>query len=493
VVFADLAPPPTRGAWLGALGMPSLLEAAAFAPQPCRLGSLAVQLTLPETRALLFAATKHALFAELLSATTTPTRLDDPYEDPPSLLTVSLHRLRASKARETGTPAQRERHSLVVQGAEALARVHPQHLRRAVVRALDDGQERTFKVKFVGEGVYDNGGPYREIFNDWAAELMSDALPLFTRSPNARADVGSGRDCWVVNPSCERLDLYRFVGQLIGMALRGRVLLGLSLAPSFWKALTREPATLADLEAQDAGAAQLLRDLVRWARGELPADWSPGVERFTALLSDGVTVVELCAGGAARALTRENAAEYAALCLKRRLGEAQAQMQAVAEGLASIVPTNLNALFTASEFETLVCGRPDYDVAQLQAITVYEGSTQPSQPHIRAFWQVLSEFTPEQRARFLRFAWARTRLPRSVKELHTRFKLQDPKPYMLSDPDRHFPTANTCFFTLSLPPYTNAQTLRAKLLYAMDTCQTMNLDMVLQSSELYDHNADDLG
>ena len=29
---------------------------------------------------------------------------------------------------------------------------------------LDGGQKRCFRLRFVGEGVSDNGGPYREVF-----------------------------------------------------------------------------------------------------------------------------------------------------------------------------------------------------------------------------------------------------------------------------------------------------------------------------------------
>lgn len=49
-----------------------------------------------------------------------------------------------------------------------------------------------------------------------------------------------------------------------------------------------------------------------------------------------------------------------------------------------------------------------------------------------------------------------------------------------------------CFFSLSLPAYTSASALRAKLLYAMESCTSMDGDLVLKNSELYDYSADDV-
>jgi hypothetical protein len=49
-----------------------------------------------------------------------------------------------------------------------------------------------------------------------------------------------------------------------------------------------------------------------------------------------------------------------------------------------------------------------------------------------------------------------------------------------------------CFFSISFPPYTSRAALKEKLLYAMNTCQSMDGDVVLKDSELYDWAADDI-
>ena len=39
--------------------------------------------------------------------------------------------------------------------------------------------------------------------------------------------------------------------------------------------------------------------------------------------------------------------------------------------------------------------------------------TDPDAPHVQAFWEVLAEMAPEERTDFLRFTWARSRMPAS--------------------------------------------------------------------------------
>ncbi len=56
-----------------------------------------------------------------------------------------------------------------------------------------------------------------------------------------------------------------------------------------------------------------------------------------------------------------------------------------------------------------VCGDPSIDLVLLKSVTKYSPGL--SSDLIRWFWEVLEEFSPAQRALFVRFAWGRTRLP----------------------------------------------------------------------------------
>lgn len=78
------------------------------------------------------------------------------------------------------------------------------------------------KIDFKGEHVEGEGGPYRQFFTDVSKELK-EVLPLLIPCPNAQAKVGKNRDKYINNPSCNsriHLKMYRFLGQLMGMAIR---------------------------------------------------------------------------------------------------------------------------------------------------------------------------------------------------------------------------------------------------------------------------------
>ena len=54
-------------------------------------------------------------------------------------------------------------------------------------------------------------------------------------------------------------------------------------------------------------------------------------------------------------------------------------------------------------------------------------------------------------------------------------------------PDLSLPVSHTCFFQLDMPPYTTYETLRAKLLYAIQQTTTMDADV--RESEAASFNA----
>jgi len=169
---------------------------------------------------------------------------------------------------------------------------------------------------------------------------------------------------------------------------------------------------------------------------------------------------------------------------KCRLHESDRAIFAMRDGLSSIVPSALLPILTASELELLVCGKDGVDIDLLQNNTEYDDDISPTSPHIESFWRVLRGFDNEDRSRFLKFVWARERLPMTEAEFHQRFKIQasvgdGPK----DNPDGYLPKAHTCFFSLNLPAYSCDEVMEEKLLYAIYNCTEMDADFKLAESE----------
>ena len=551
-------------------------------------------------RGAVFLQTKKQVLATVLERTLTrPKKAEDEYDYPEDLSQLELNRPKAAAARELADPHARVQGSMIGQAFDKLHFQEPTRLRLGYTHPMDDGQQRAFKVKLEGEGVDDYGGPYREVFAQFAQELQAttdnasgfgfgvtdtsvaglrgaagggaatDAageasaastatatatdrapaasaenatsssgdddstlecvLPLLLPCPNRRNGTGKHKERFVLHPGAPRLlrasgdlelsavEMYHFVGQLLGIALRSRVHMHLSLASVVWKALVSAPLDVSDLESVDTATVSFLRQLIaQWYRARprpdangnlVPAPESARAElaacletlTWTVVLSDG-TEEELCPGGTTRTVDEGDVPAYCLAVLQARLFESWEAAAAMRDGLSSIVPSAALSLFSWREMELLMCGRGDVNIDLLQRNTEYDEDVSPDDPHVQSFWRVLRSFTSEQRQQFLRFVWARSRLPPTAAEFTQKFKMQaalteagattsDPNSDgndVVNNPDMFLPKAHTCFFSINLPKYSSDEIMREKLLYAIFNCLEMDADFRLTENEMGD-------
>lgn len=69
------------------------------------------------------------------------------------------------------------------------------------------------------------------------------------------------------------------------------------------------------------------------------------------------------------------------------------------------------AEFDAGELELLLCGYPTIDMADWQRNVEYRSGYSATHVAIDAFWQVVSEFSEENKAKLLRFVTGTSALP----------------------------------------------------------------------------------
>jgi len=458
---------------------------------------------LGQTRQILLTWTKKSFWEAVLSATTTPTPLaTDEYEDPQQIRLVNVNRIRAAppKLASLLSPEERVEASVFGQLYNEISKWGDHTLRRAYVGKGHGGQKRAFKVKFLGEGVKDYGGPYRAVFEQVADELENDhewpdsrmdcLLPLFVPCPNRYNSTGDvGRDKFVFNPSREarnntNLKGFAFLGKLVGMAIRHGLQMGLDLPALYWRKLASLevfPAHLGEVDKVFGNTMKVISEKLtssgprelNQSSAEAMAE-NLGVERFLEVsISDG-SMVPVVPGGEEIPLDYENAQDYIRLAEQVRLNEADPQLLEFKNGLASVVPVQLFSLFTEQELEVLVCGKSQMDIALLKQCTDYEG-VKADDPHVVLFWEVLEGFDDHQRTEFLRFAWARSRMPNTAADMPMNFKITAPTGGAVNSPDDYLPSAQTCFFSLSLPRYTSKEVMKSKLLTAI-TCTLMDND-----------------
>ncbi|XP_043943342.1 probable E3 ubiquitin-protein ligase HERC1 [Protopterus annectens] len=360
---------------------------------------------------------------------------------------------------------------IFIQVAKQVVHLNPSDLRLP---------SRAWKVKLIGEGADDAGGVFDDTITEMCQELESSALDLLIPTPNSIAEVGSNRDRFLLNPSAcseDHLLQYRFLGILMGIAIRTKKPLELHLAAWVWKQLCCIPLTLQDLEDVD-----LL--YVRNLQGILNLENSGITEKnFTVMIplesfvgqSAGGKPVPIIPGGNSIPLTYANRKDYVERTIEYRLHEMDQQVLAVREGMSSIVPVPLLSLMTDRHLEQLVCGMPEVPVELLKRMVRYRDIEESCQLVIW-FWQTLQEFCNEERVLFLRFISGRSRLPAQATDLTQKFQI-----IKVDKPINGLPTAQTCFFQLRLPPYTSQSVMAERLRYAINNCPCIDMDNYMLS------------
>jgi hypothetical protein len=241
---------------------------------------------------------------------------------------LRLSRARAIALARSGQTDTEGRRTVFAQAFRALHPMAPRLLRRS---------DQLYNTIFLGERAQDAGGPYRETFETYCAELESPLLPLFIPCTNQTNNAGVNGDKWVPNPQALQplhLSMYRFVGKLMGIALRSGLMLPLSWPSLVWKFFSRERRTRADLFGIDKFLAQSLERIRTF-------DKTPGCSEdmfedlfplfFTVQTADGRTV-ELEAGGATRPVRFADRERYVRMVEAYKLSEFDRQLTAIFEG-----------------------------------------------------------------------------------------------------------------------------------------------------------------
>jgi hypothetical protein len=271
---------------------------------------------------------------------------------------------------------------------------------------------------------------------------------------------------WTVQLSFTSEKHLTFFGSFIGIAIRTRVPLPLSMSPLFWKALCGQEVMEEDLECTDKpllnaldalgqeagrvlstlaasigmqvdvsqGQGQALAALEEAGRSDpdiLEALNSPveGFDGFNWTRVPGLCLpvrpgISLDSPEKAVTLRDVASGEFRAVVIDAKLHEVDSAMLPLRQGFLSVIPAACMPLFTWRELENIVCGnRSAIDIDLLEDNCEYDEGILPSDPHVQALWATLRDLSQEDLRAFLRFTWARSRLP-AERVWTQKFKIQ---------------------------------------------------------------------
>ncbi|KAI1502153.1 hypothetical protein F5X99DRAFT_168959 [Biscogniauxia marginata] len=275
---------------------------------------------------------------------------------------------------------------------------------------------------------------------------------------------------------------YEFLGRIVGKCMYEGILIDIAFASFFllkWTSSgqstpTDYRANLNDLRDLDPELYQGLINLKNY-----PGDVADLALDFT--ITDQITTPS----GEVRTITRplrkdgenipvtnKDRPLYISYVANHRLvAQPYRQTKAFLKGLGSIINPSWLSMFNQSELQRLVGGdSSEIDVEDLRRNTLYSGlytigDDGAEHPTIRLFWEVMHELKDSQRRDVLKYVTSTPRAPLlGFSQLSPQFSIRDGG----TDEER-LPSTSTCVNLLKLPRYTSAKTLKAKLLYAVQS------------------------
>ena len=369
------------------------------------------------------------------------------------------HRLRifASTLAEDHLRHRQTMFSFRSQWNDHLRRVRRDHLFEDGLEVIEQAGRDLVRIEFVSkdgtlESGIDGGGLFKEFMQQWTLAAMnpSDELSsIFRQLQNGRLSPGktSGSE-----------KLYRACGKAVGKALYEMVLLETHFGESFLSRVLGKPFSLEHLGELDETLFQNLKFVTECENVEdlsLTFSVSCSHNQEVDLIPDGRNIT----------VTKSNSLRYVLLAswfhLSRELDRPAA---AFAAGLAEILPLSWLRMFSPSEINLLISGeqRKGFSVEDLRNNVVFGGGYSDSSETIQDLWNLLSEFSDQDRSAFLSFVTSAPRPPLlGFRVLHPKFGVN-----RVPEPDR-LPTSSTCTNLLKLPDYRDKHVLRKKLLAAI--------------------------
>ncbi|XP_077102295.1 E3 ISG15--protein ligase HERC5.4 isoform X2 [Siphateles boraxobius] len=303
------------------------------------------------------------------------------------------------------------------------------------------------KVVFIGENGIDARGLSAEFFS-----LLSKSLLKWEKRV---LDIHENLLVWF-NPNrtqCKK-DFY-YLGVICGMALYNHHYVNIDFPLALFKKLLQLSVTLDDLEELCPVEARSLKSLLE--EDEDVVD--------ILFLDFTVKGQELIPNGGQIPVTKFNRQKYVDLYVDFVFNKSvKNQFEHFSRGFSKGCPLDIWRMFHPEELQELLHGSPKHDWQELHQSASYERCS-ASDELIKNFWTVFFEFSEENKKKFLMFLYGTDRVGGFSKGFLKICQSGGP------DADHRLPEAQTCFGRLILPKYSSINTLRNKLVHAINFCK----------------------
>uniref|UniRef100_A0AAQ5X3W4 HECT domain-containing protein n=1 Tax=Amphiprion ocellaris TaxID=80972 RepID=A0AAQ5X3W4_AMPOC len=322
--------------------------------------------------------------------------------------------------------------------------------------------KKPLKVIFVGEEAVDAGGVRKEFFLLIMKELLDPKYGMFRYYEESRL-------IWFSNKTFEDIDLFNLIGVICGLAIYNLTIVELNFPVALYKKLLKRKPTLDDLKELMPDVGRSLQQLLDYTEDDLEETFCLN---FTITEENyGATeVLELVPNGEDINVNKSNRQDFVNAYVDYIFNTSVAPLfECFYAGFHKVCGGKVLELFQPNELQAMVIGNTNYDWTELEKSTEYKGEYWTDHPTIRLFWEVFHDLPLEKKKQFLLFLTGSDRIPiLGMKNL--KLVIQP-----TGGGEHYLPVAHTCFNLLDLPKYTSLETLREKLLQAIDHNQGFNL------------------
>lgn len=310
---------------------------------------------------------------------------------------------------------------------------------------------KSFDVKFEGEKGINRGGLTKDWFNKISKALFDPETNLFIEKEKTRS--------YQPNSCSINYEYFKFAGKIIARTIIEGLNIEFHLTIPFIKQILHRKISENDLEYVEPIKYKSFQNILN---NDIDNDTiNEYYFEVTKEGSGGREVVELKENGSQIRVTNENKKEFINLISMYYLRDSiKDQIDAFCEGFDSLIDHNEIRLFSASEFDILLCGVSKIDINELRKGIKVRMPYTDNSPTIILFFDSISKWEQENLVKLLVFITGSPMMPvGGFKNEMIEIRYMSNKNFL--------PQAHTCFNQLDLPPYETEDELNHKLMLAI--------------------------
>lgn len=274
---------------------------------------------------------------------------------------------------------------------------------------------------------------------------------------------------WFAPVSFEEREMFLLIGCLCGLAIYNTIIIQLSFPLALYKKLLNRAPTIDDLCELTPTVGKGFEQLLSYEENNIEDVFCLFFELNQECFGE-VKTVELVPGGSSKAVNKENRKEFVEQYVSYIFDKSvEEQFAAFNTGFHKVCGGRVLELFHPQELRAMVVGNENYDFHEMEKNTQYKGEYHRYHQTIKFFWDVFHDLSLEDKKKFLLFLTGSDKVPITGMK-YVKVFIQP-----MNVGELFLPVAHTCFNLLDLPKYTSKETMKQKLIQAIQQTEGFGL------------------